>query len=185
MRLFALSVSALLSACAAAPEPPAMSDEQVKSRIKEAAEARTAYASFADFIRHGNYAKAHLMLSQETRRRLTVEEFVVVLNTFEVMRRMLTEAQVHDVRAEGAAGSIRVCNPEFRVSEEFHLVKEMGVYWTFDLTGDQVQRLSDGVMGWYGSRHDDGSRHAYPAGYPHPDARRDCPCRKGAVGKAS
>lgn len=165
-----------------------MSDEQVKVRMKEAADAKTAYAAFADFIRQGNYAKAYDMLSHSTQQLFgTVDYFVMAFN-FEgsdQVSRMLAEAQVHDLKVGAAAGTIRVCNPEFRMSEEFRLVKKFGVFWSFDLTGDQVQRLTEGVMGWHGSRHDDGARHAYPVGYPHPDARRDCPCGKGAVGKAS
>ncbi len=50
------------------------------------------------------------------------------------------------------------------------------MYWTFNLSRDQIQKLTEGLLDWYDARNDDGVRQVYPAPNPHPAARRRCPC---------
>ena len=167
----------LAAACAAPPAPSG--DTPMKEIIRKAGDPKTAYQAFSTLLREGKYAKAHLMLSIASRNRISQEEFVLAMTNFEEVRRMMIEARVHALDVDGLTGTMRVCNPEFRLTNEYPIVKEAGVYWTFDLSRDEIEMLTDRVLGWYGERTDDGVRHVYPAGYPHPAARRRCDCGIG------
>lgn len=163
--------SLILAGCAgAAAVVP--SDKTVEKLKPLAFEQDTAYDALAGMIEIGEYAKAYLLLSQPARERIKEEEFILAMTNFDEMRRMLVEAKVHKLDPDAAL----VCNPEFRLSERFEMRKEFGKLWTFNLTSDQIQRLTDGVLGWYDRRTDDGVRHVFPTGYPHPDSRRRCSC---------
>jgi len=168
----------LLVACSSAPEPstPRCSDDEVKRIKKLAFEAETSFEAFSGLLECGEYSLAFLMLSVSVRRQMAEEEFILAMTNFDEMRRMMVEAEVHALETKGTTGRMRICNPEFRMSEEFPMVKEAGTYWTFELDPDQIRDLADGVLGWYDARNDDGTRHVYPSGYPHPDSRRRCPC---------
>jgi hypothetical protein len=175
MRALCLS-SLILAGCAGGEAMPGCSDERVKELKTKAFKAETAYEAFAGMLECGELAKAYLLLSLPARESIKEEEFILAMTNFDEMRRMLIEAEVHKLDAGDAAGAARVCNPEFRMTETFEMRKEFGKLWTFNLDSDQIKRLTDGVLGWYDRRTDDGVRHVFPAGYPHPDARRRCPC---------
>ena len=150
----ALCLCALvLGGCAAV----AVSERKVDKR--GAFDPNTAYETFAGMIEIGEYAKAYLLLSQPAREGIREEEFILAMTNFDEMRRMLIEAKVHHLDVDDVTGVARVCNPEFRMSEEFRMMKEFGKLWTFNLTSDQIERLTHGVLDWYDRRTDDGVSH--------------------------
>jgi hypothetical protein len=171
---------AVVLGCAAAPQEPATLSEEELRRIKRLAfEPDTAFESFSQLVALGQTSPAWQLLARPARLRLSEEEFKFAMANFKEMSRMLASARVHALRVDGDGGVARVCNPEFRWSEPFALVREpigARAIWTFDLTPEQVRRMTDAVLGGYRARTDDGARHVFPSIYPHPGARRPCPC---------
>jgi hypothetical protein len=164
-----------LIGCAAPADAPIV-DEPLSKEIKEmAAKAETVYGAFSALLDKGSHAKAYLLLSADAKSKITEEEFVIAMTSFDEMRRMMVEAQVHDVKVTDKAGVLRICNPEFGLSEEFRIVWFVKI-WTFDLTSEQIKGLTDKVIRWYDTRSADGGRHVFPSGYPHPSSLRRCPC---------
>ena len=174
MRFCLLALFIMAAGCAS--KPPPATDTPQKEIIKKARVPETSYEAFTTLLREGKYSKAYLMISLPARLKMAEEEFILAMTNFAEMRRMMIEAEVHHLETNGKQGTARVCNPEFRMSEDFTMLKEQNVYWTFNLSQDQIQKLTDGLLDWYDARNDDGVRHVYPAQYPHPAANRRCPC---------
>ena len=177
MRFLIPGLLLLLTACASSSETATGCSKEEVKKIKELAfKAETSFGALSGLLECGEFSQAFLLLSRPARQEIAEEEFILAMTNFDEMRRMLSEAEVHHLEYSGSTGIARVCNPEFRFSEDFQMLKEFGKIWTFDLNSDQIQKLTDGVLGWYDARNDDGVRHVYPSGYPHPDAKRGCTC---------
>lgn len=178
MRFLFVAVAGLLASCAAAPADPDPIDLENELLKKP----ETLYRFWAGALQNRNFDRAHACLSAAAKRRLTVEEFAVAMTSFDEIRRMMEEAEVHALKIDpdGDAGTLRVCNPEFALTHEYRIVHELknikGGIWSFDLTREEIEALTGNVLGWYQARDADAGRHVYPPGYPHPRASSPCPC---------
>ena len=177
MRLVLLGVLAGVGCATADPCPDL---EEARPKLRDPAQV---FGVFQDYVRCGEYGRAHDLLSADTKRRLPYPAFFAGLTAFDAPRRMLTEATVHAVEVpEGAAsGRIRVCNPEFGFSRSLGVSKFLTI-WVLDLAQEDLDAFQEQAVSWYRRqvRRADGWHFAYPPDWDYAPVARACLCGKDA-----
>ncbi len=153
---------------------PALSgqDRPLRERLRDPAEA---FRAFQEFVRAGEFGKAHELLSGPARRRLPYEAFVTALTAYETSGRLLGALRVHG--ADAAAGRLRVCAPEFGFGRDLRVARLMTI-WVLDLTPEDLEYFKDRALAWH--RHQvkraDGWHFAYPPDWDYAPLARACIC---------
>jgi hypothetical protein len=146
----------------------------LKDRLKDPAES---WKVFQEFVRAGEYGKAHELLSPAARKSIPVEALTLTLGAFEASRRLIAALQVHAV--DPAAGRLRLCGPEFGVGRDFKIAGFHGIT-VLDFTRDDIEFFKGRTLGW--RRHQvkraDGWQFAYPPDWSYAPVARACICGK-------
>jgi len=157
---------------------PAQDGAELRRRLKDPAQV---WPVFREFLAAGQYAKAHLMLSEEARRRVPYEQFFLFFTAFEAPRRMVETTDAHGVEtSDASAATVRLCGAEFGLFRDVRLVMFQKLMWVLDLTGEDIEYLKGRALGWY--RHQvrkaDGWHFAYPPDWTYAPVARTCVCGK-------
>jgi len=136
-----------LFGCAAGPEGGAPDKKLAK-------DVRTVFAFFRSALEGEHYAAAYDVLSRDTKKRITYEEFYLAFSSESgVMRRVLkglfafSEPEGPPRETEGGAERAAphrqtVCNRLYGFHEEFLLIPEFGgKFWTIRIPEEQQDRL--------------------------------------------
>lgn len=164
--------------CAAAPAPLEL--DEIRERLKDPAQV---FPVFQELLRRGELGTAHKLLAPATQKVLSYEKFYFALSAFEASTRMILSARVHavDVPADGKAGRIRICGPEFGLGRDLRLAKFVGI-WTLELGEEDLEYLRDRALAWFRRqvKHADGWHFAYPPDWEYAPVGRACICGKNA-----
>lgn len=150
-------------------------DRPWRERLRDPAEA---FRAFQEFIRAGEFGKAHELLSGNARRRLPYEAFVAALTAYETSGRLLASLRVHG--ADPESGRLRICAPEYGFTRDLRMAQLMTI-WVVDLTPEDLEYFKDRAWAWH--RHQvklaDGWHFAYPPDWEYAPLGRSCICGKG------
>lgn len=135
-----------------------------------------------EHIRRGLYAKAYEVLTPETRRHLSYEEFFFALSGFEPLRRLMTGAEVHALKQEDDnLGWMKLCNPEFGVSEEFGFEKILGGrLWGLGIQEKQRELFRKKAYRWWRLQYEaaDKKFYVYPRDWRYKPLMPYCDCKR-------
>ncbi len=135
--------------------------------------------TFQEFIRCGEYARAHKCLSRDAKAAVPYEAFFGAMTAYEITGRMIAGLREHGIDLD--AGTMQVCNPEFGIDRKFRIKGEFGGrLWTLDFTRDDLSFLQEQARKWFERQRNvaGGRIHVYPPNWTHSNLIPDCRCRK-------
>ncbi len=163
----------LLAAVAAVPSSQEGTD--LREALRDPAKV---FPAFQGLMEAGLYTKAYnVCLSAGAHRAVSAEEFQIAFSAFEAARRLVASFRVHAVDA--AAGTIRVCSPEFGASRELKLGRLRTIY-LLDLDAEDIEYFRGRTLSWFRLqvRRADGWHFAYPPDWSYAPLARECGCKR-------
>ncbi len=152
---------------------------QAPADLKEALrDPARVFPAFQALMGEGLYAKAYnACLSPGTHRRVSAEEFQIAFSAFGAARRLVASFRVHGVDA--AAGTLRVCSPEFGAGRELRL-ERLRTIWLLDLSPGDIEYFRGRTLSWFRfqAKRADGWHFAYPPDWSFAPMARNCGCGK-------
>jgi len=131
---------------------------------------------FREFMRCGEYAKAHKCLMPGA---MSYEEFYLGFTAFKDTTAHLVRGLVeHGIDA--SAGTIRLCNPEFGVSRDFRIARFKNLIWTFDFTEADIRYFQDRALAWFRKQTQaaDYRIYTYPPNWTYARVDGTCSCAR-------
>jgi len=110
------------------------------------------YEFFRESVRVREYDNAYEVLSRETKRDVSYDEFFLVFSNFFVLRRIIIEAKV-ELRDSGEERAVlKFTNPEFGIDKNllvvFHRLGKTGL-WEIDIPHNDLVELVEKGRKWY------------------------------------
>jgi hypothetical protein len=169
-----LSAAALLAGCAGVPEQ----EEERPSQI--AKDPAKIHGFFLRKIRAGLPGVAAAVTT------LGPEELTIGVNNTiapDLTRRILLGFEQHSVvvAPDGMTATARWCNPEFGLSNEFHLRAEKlagRILWKLVVTREQIEDFARAGIAWFRKQREaaDGRIYAYPPDWVAANVSNRCGC---------
>ena len=148
-----LTLAVAAAGCRSLPEP----DKAM------ALQPETAARYFKALVANGEYGKAHLLLSSDTRSRIKQEVFAMALQSYPTLRKLLLESEIAYME-QGGRPTLLVGTPA--ADAAFPLVKEFDKIWTIEIGANEWERLQKRGEEWLFHQFEKaGGYHVFPPDY--------------------